>query len=105
MGAPLTMIMDLFGDPAIRTDAASAETSVRIILKLGVETLGDYGERAESRWTLAIPSATGAAVGDRYAVPTAPTDADPTPAPTTWLAVQLLDDDGLMRTFAARLQA
>ncbi len=98
--AAVPRLFGIFGVDAIRND----ETEVRVVASKSVDPVGEYGERAESRWTIEIEAATGAAVGDRYQVEGIVTDADPYPDPIVWVATQLIEDDGMTRKFYVRAE-
>lgn len=93
-------LLQQFGVDAIHTNADADEVAVTVILSHDVEQVGDYGERAETRWTIDIPSSSGAAVGDTFSIASEPTADDLSPDPITWVARQLLDDDGVWMRFA-----
>ena len=88
-------LQSVFGIAATHTDGNGTETAVTIMLTTELAPVGEYGERMESRSTLEVPVSYGAVVGDTFTVTDGDTD-------TVWQAVQLLRDDGLLRTFAVR---
>ena len=88
-------LLRAFGIPATHTDAALTETAVTIILKTQAVAVDEFGERMKPQTTVQITASSGAVVGDTFTV------ADD-PDPTVWTAVQLLADDGYLRTFAVR---
>ena len=95
-------LLRVFGIPATHTNAAQDETAVTIILKTQAVHVGEFGERMEPQTTIQIAASTGAVVGDTFTVDGTVTDDDPYPDDVIWTAVQLLSDDGYLRTFAVR---
>lgn len=103
VGIPI--LSDVFGVPALHTNADGDEVAVTVIFSQQVVPVGEFGERAESQMTLDIPSSSGARVGQTFAVSGDVTDDDPYPDDVVWTATQLLNDDGYFRTFAVRSSA
>jgi hypothetical protein len=96
----LPALFRVFGDPAVHINADGDENPVTVYLRAELAAVGQYGERMESRMTLGVAKSVGAAVGDVFEAPTAPTEDDADPDPTRWRAAQLLADDGYLQTFA-----
>lgn len=78
----------VFGVAGTHNPGAAAVT---VMLAQEVVAVGEFGERMETHWTLEIPSASGAVVGQSVVVDS-----------TTWYLRQLLADDGYLRKFAVR---
>ncbi|MFZ4792292.1 MAG: hypothetical protein ACOYMW_15620 [Candidatus Competibacteraceae bacterium] len=83
-------LLSTFGAPALRTHAL-VSTPVQAVLDSAVAPVGDYGERMESRSTIMVLRASGAALGDTVTL-----------NGTVWHLAQLLDDDGFILKFAVR---
>lgn len=94
-GVAIPALQTVFGIAATHTDGDSTETAVTIMLNTELAPVGEYGERMEARSTIEVPVSYGAVVGDTFTVAGDESD-------TVWQAVQLLRDDGLLRTFAVR---
>lgn len=93
---------EVFGVPALHTNSDGDEVAVIVLFSQQVVPVGEFGERAELQTTLDIPVASGAQVGQTFAVAGTATDDDPYPDDVIWTATQLLNDDGYFRTFAVR---
>ena len=92
----------VFGIPALHTNSDGDEVTVTVLFSQQIVPVGEFGERAELQRTLEIPVASGAQVGQTFAVAGTVTDDDPYPDDVIWTATQLLNDDGYFRTFAVR---
>lgn len=92
----------VFGVPALHTNSDGDEVPVTVLFSQQIVPVGEFGERAELQRTLEIPVASGAQVGQTFAVAGTVTDDDPYPDDVVWTAAQLLSDDGYFRTFAVR---
>lgn len=91
-----------FGIAATHTNADGDESAVTIILETQAVSVGEFGERMEPQTTVQAAKSTGAVVNDTFTVAGTVTDDDPYPDDVVWTAVQLLSDDGYLRTFAVR---
>lgn len=98
----IPVLLRTFGIAATHTNADGDEVAVTVILRQQTVAVGEYGERAELQWTLQLPSASNARVGQTFSIENDATDDDPYPDPTVWITTQLIDDDGLLRRFAVR---
>ncbi|MBV5311539.1 hypothetical protein [Chromatium okenii] len=103
-GIAIPALLDVFGRPAVHLNSDGDELNVIVMLASEVTPFGSYGERAETRWSLEINSASAAKIGDFFTLETDPTPDDPAPDPTVWQATQLLADDGLLLKFSIRKQ-
>jgi len=101
----IPVLSEVFGIPATHTNADGDEVPVTVIFSQQIVPVGEFGERAELQRTLDIPVASGAQVGQTFAVAGDVTDDDPYPDDVIWTATQLLNDDGYFRTFAVRSSA
>lgn len=95
-------LLRVLGVPATHTNSDGDDVAVTVILKTGTVAVGEFGERLEYQTTLQLASSAGARVGDVFTLDGTVTTDDPYPDDIVWTAVQLLNDDGYLRTFAVR---
>lgn len=95
-------MLRVYGIPATHITMDGDEVNVTVILDTATETVGEYGERKEQRWTLEIATSSNAVVGDTFTVAGTVTEDDPYPDEVVWTAAQIINDDGYTRKFAVR---
>lgn len=90
LGAPMIRQRTLPGDPPVVTEVACQG-----ILESDLAAMGEFGERLEHQHTITVLKTVDAKIGDAFVQ-------DGATGSASWLAVQVVADDGYAVKFAVR---
>lgn len=95
-------LLRVFGIPATHINASGDETAVTIILSQQYDPLVLSEPWPQRQWTIQAAKSVVIAPGETFVVAGDVTDDDPYPDETVWQVDTILNDDGIMPTYAVR---